>query len=100
MEKRHENQLMIKLDELWLKNATFISYQEIYYWFNIDSIRYKPFKVIKERWIELLAENGRKAKYEDYPIQVFNNNVMGGFMLFVLHKEMVGLDSFLEKYEK
>ncbi len=65
-------------------------------------IVYKPFRVIKEWWEELLIENlgEKEGKYKDYPISILEDNDAGGCMLFLLPKKMVRLDSFLEKYEK
>ena len=90
MEKRHETQLLLKLDELWLKNTTFISYAEIYYWFNQSKIKKTPFKKIKECWIGVLEECG--FEYKDFPIKLLQNDDMGGYMFFVLPKKIEAIE--------
>jgi len=69
MEKRHYDQLMGRLDELWANGTTFISFGELYHWYQIDRIAKRPWRDIHARWAEILSEKG--MKYSDpYVAQV------------------------------
>ena len=61
MLKRHGEQLWARLDELYANGTTFISFGELYHWYNIQRIAKTPWRDIKYRWEELLEE-----KKEDY----------------------------------
>lgn len=60
MIKRHEDQLWAKLDELYANGITYISWGEIYYWYNVEKIRKAPWRDIKARWEQLLEECDEK----------------------------------------
>jgi hypothetical protein len=76
MIKRHENQLWTRLDELYANGITFISFGEVYHWYNIKRLAKTPWRDLKARWEELLEEKGEK--YTDPQVA----EVMGGYSLF------------------
>lgn len=63
MNKRHQEQLMSRLDDLYTKGTTYISWPEIYYWYSIERIAKAPWRDIKARWADLLEEAGQR--YQD-----------------------------------
>lgn len=58
MNRRHEDQLLVRLDELLIKGTTFITWGEIYHWYRIERIAKHPWRDMKRRWDELLEERG------------------------------------------
>lgn len=61
MLRRHVDQLMTRLDELYIEGVTYISWGEVYHWYGIERITKKIWGDIDERWETLLEE-----KDEDY----------------------------------
>jgi len=80
MIRRHVEQLWARLDELYANGTTFISYNELYHWYNIKRIAKDPWRDIKARWEELLEEKGET--YADPQIA----EVPGGISFFFSHK--------------
>ena len=76
MIKRHEDQLWARLDYLYANGTTYISYGEMYHWYNVERIAKTPWRDIKARWETLLEEKGRK--YSDLQIA----EVPGGVSFF------------------
>jgi hypothetical protein len=76
MIKRHVEQLWTRLDELYANGTTFISYGEIYHWYNIQRIAKAPWRDMQSRWQDLLEEKGEK--YSDPQIA----EVPGGISFF------------------
>jgi hypothetical protein len=60
MIKRHEGQLWERLDQLYANGTTFISWGELYHWYNIQRIAKTPWRDIQARWEELLEEKNEK----------------------------------------
>ncbi len=58
MQKRHEDQLGLRLDTLYITGITSITWQELYLWYGVDKIRKAPYRDIQDRWERLLEENG------------------------------------------
>ncbi|HEY2345141.1 MAG TPA: hypothetical protein VGH80_04575 [Xanthomonadaceae bacterium] len=62
MLKRHVDQVWARLDDLYANGTTFISWGEIYHWYNVERINKTPWRDLKARWDELLEEkNGPKG---------------------------------------
>ena len=80
MLKRHAEQLWARLDELYANGTTFISYGELYHWYDIQRIAKAPWRDIEARWQELLEE--KKEKYVDPQIA----EVPGGISFFFSKK--------------
>ena len=77
MLKRHVDQLMARLDELYVNGATHISWREFYHWHNTKRIAKTPWRDMKARWTELLEEK----EGEEYMDPIITK-VEGGFTLF------------------
>jgi hypothetical protein len=60
MIKRHEEQLWARLDQLYANGTVFISWGEIYHWYNISRIAKAPWRDMKARWEQLLEEKNEK----------------------------------------
>jgi len=73
---RHEQQLWMRLDELFAKGTTTVSWGEIYHWYGVEKIRKAPWRDIQARWKELLEEKG--LSYVD-PLVAQTG---GGFSMF------------------
>ncbi len=80
MLKRHATQLWTRLDELYANGTTFISYGELYHWYNIQRIAKAPWRDIKSRWEDLLEE--KEEDYADPQVAV----VSGGISFFFCRK--------------
>jgi hypothetical protein len=63
MIKRHEDQLWVRLDQLYANGTTFISWGELYHWYGIQRIAKAPWRDIKARWQQLLEE--KEEEYTD-----------------------------------
>ena len=61
MLKRHSDQLWARLDELYANGITFMSYGELYHWYDAKRIAKAPWRDIVAKWTTLLEE-----KREDY----------------------------------
>lgn len=80
MIKRHRDQLWARLDELYANGSTFISWGEIYHWYDISRISKKPWRDMEDRWKELLEE--KEEKY----LSPQTAEVGGGVTLFYAQK--------------
>lgn len=76
MIKRHEDQLWAKLDQLYANGIIYISFGELYHWYNIEKLRKGPWRDIQARWEQLLEE--RDEEYFD--LQVAKTD--GGISMF------------------
>lgn len=80
MLKRHVDQLWARLDELYANGTTFISYGELYHWYDIQRIAKTPWRDIQARWQELLED--KKEGYVDPQVA----EVPGGISFFFSRK--------------
>ena len=80
MLKRHMEQLWVRLDELYTNGTTFISFGELYHWYNVQKIAKTPWRNIKARWEDLLEE--KEEDYTDPQVA----EVPGGFSFFFSKK--------------
>jgi hypothetical protein len=78
--KRHVDQVWGRLDELYANGTTFISWGELYHWYNVERISKTPWRDLKARWDELLEEKGEK------PLDPHVAQVGGGIALFFARK--------------
>jgi hypothetical protein len=56
MLKRHEDQVWARLDALYANGTTFITWNELYHWYNVERISKTPWRDLKARWDALLEE--------------------------------------------
>ena len=63
MIKRHSDQLWVRLDELYANGTTFMSYGELYHWYDVQRIAKAPWRDIKSKWTSLLEE--KDEEYAD-----------------------------------
>jgi hypothetical protein len=75
-QRHHEAQLQGRLDELYLTGHCFISWNELYHWFNLDKIAKTPYRKINEMWQELCERHGIK------PPELNTRDGNGGIRLF------------------
>lgn len=61
MLKRHVDQCWARLDSLYANGTAFISYGELYHWYDVERISKAPWRDLKARWDELLEEKGESA---------------------------------------
>ena len=76
MLKRHEDQLMQRLDELYANGTTYITWGELYHWYNVQRISKTPWRDLKARWDALLDEKG-ESPADPHVAQLY-----GGVALF------------------
>jgi len=60
MLRRHSEQLFQRLDELYANGTTYISWGELYHWYNIKRLAKTPWRDIKGGWEQLLEEKGEQ----------------------------------------
>lgn len=82
MLKRHQDQLMSRLDELYCRGTTFIAWSEIYHWYGLERIVKAPYRDIQDRWKGLMEEAGH-SKPADPFVTV---DERGGISLFYSDK--------------
>lgn len=79
LEKHHDIALKAKLDDLFLTGYCFLSWNELYHWFNITKIAKAPWREIAEQWNDL-------CERRDIPPPAIRargfNNINGGARLF------------------
>jgi hypothetical protein len=78
--KRHEDQIWARLDQLYANGTTYISFGELYHWYDIQRIAKAPWRDLKARWEQLLEE--KEEKYFDPQIA----EVHGGIAFFFAKK--------------
>ena len=61
MERRHEDQLYTRLDQLYLNGIAFITWDELRLWYQMDRLSKTPFRDLKNRWHELLESKREDA---------------------------------------
>ena len=76
MEKRYQDQVWARLDSLYANGTTFISWGEIYHWYDLKRIAKTPWRDLLEKWKELLL--AKKEKFSDVQVA----EVRGGVSLF------------------
>lgn len=76
MQKRHADQLLNRLDQLYTHGNTFISWAELYYWYGIERLTKGPWKDIQSHWAEILDD--RNEKYLDPLV----SEKQGGLLFF------------------
>lgn len=59
MIKRHSDQIWARLDQLYSGGITFISWGELYHWYDIERISKHPYRDLKSRWEQLLDEKDK-----------------------------------------
>jgi len=63
MLKRHAEQVWNRLDQLYADGTPYISYGELYHWYDVKKIKKTPWRDIRNRWEELLDE--KNEEYSD-----------------------------------
>lgn len=77
MKERHAYQVWARLDQLYTNGTTYLSWQEIYNWYNVDRISKAPWRDLRERWQKLEDDKG-----EEY-VDPMTTETSGGITLFI-----------------
>lgn len=56
MERRHDDDLTSRLEEILTKGCTFISWNELYVWYDVQKIAARTYRDLSDRWDELTAQ--------------------------------------------
>jgi hypothetical protein len=56
MQRHHEVEMMAALDELYLRGATSIRWEQLYLWFDADRLSKNAYRQIAAKWEELTVE--------------------------------------------
>lgn len=65
MDRRHQDQLMNRLEDAWLHGITHITWEELYLWYGVQKIAARTFRDLDERWRTLTeSEQGPLMKIE------------------------------------
>ena len=65
MTKRHQDQLTARLEDAYMHGCTFISWDELYLWFDVQKIAAGTYRDLQTRWEDLTDGNqGRLMKIE------------------------------------
>lgn len=76
MNNRHEEELWRRMDNLYTTGTTFISWEEMRYWYESRRISKTPWRDIRIRWRKLLEQ--KKENYFDPSIL----RLSGGIVFF------------------
>lgn len=55
MERRHDDELTARLEEILTKGCTYISWNELYIWYDVQKIAARTYRDLSERWDEITA---------------------------------------------
>jgi len=55
MDKRHDELLTSRLEEILTKGCTFISWNELYLWYGVSKLAARTYRDLAERWDEIAA---------------------------------------------
>ncbi|MBQ0961517.1 hypothetical protein KAK06_21440 [Ideonella sp. 4Y11] len=65
MERRHQDNLLNRLEEAWLNGVSHISWDELYHWYGVDKIAARTYRDLEDRWTALTDDKaGRLMKVE------------------------------------
>jgi len=64
---RHHNELMSRLDQVWLVGYAVITREELKYWYSRERITAAIWKDIRSKWCELSEENYWDEENHSYP---------------------------------
>lgn len=53
MEKRHDDLLTSRLEEIYTKGVTYISWNELYLWYDVQAIAARTYRDLVNRWDDL-----------------------------------------------
>ena len=56
MEKRHDDQLTNRLEEIITVGSTFIHWNELYLWYGVKAIAAGTYRDLSSRWDDITAE--------------------------------------------
>lgn len=60
MERRHQDQLMNRLEDAYLNGCSHISWNELYQWYATQKIAAKTYRDLEERWQDITeGDSGR-----------------------------------------
>lgn len=92
MERRHDEELTSRLEEIVTKGCTYISWNELYVWYNVQKIAARTYRDLSNRWDQLT-----EGMNTDRPLGslAFIQSPMGRATpgLFLFGSEMPGLIS-------
>lgn len=55
MERRHDDELTSRLEEILTNGCAFISWSELYLWYDVQKIAARTYRDLSDRWDELTA---------------------------------------------
>lgn len=56
MERRHEEELIARLERAYLDGYSFVSWSELYYWYDVQKIASKTWRDLHEKWNEVVGD--------------------------------------------
>ena len=57
MDKRHDDLLTSRLEEILTKGSTFVSWSELYLWYNVEKLAARTYRDLARRWDELIESH-------------------------------------------
>jgi hypothetical protein len=55
MDRRHDDELTSRLEEIFTKGCTFISWNELYLWYDVQKIAARTYRDLSDRWDEIAS---------------------------------------------
>ena len=62
MERRHDELLTARLEEVMLNGCSYITWDELYHWYTVQKIAANTWRDLKNRWDEVTARKGGPLK--------------------------------------
>ena len=60
MERRYEDILTCRMEDIFTKGAAFISWNELYLWYGVQKLAARTYRDLSERWDEVITQRGAR----------------------------------------
>lgn len=58
MEKRHQDLLTSRLEQIVTTGSTYIAWSELYFWYGVQKLAKRTYRDLSERWDEIATTHG------------------------------------------
>ena len=58
MDKRHDDMLTSRLEEIVTKGCTYVAWNELYLWYGVAKLAARTYRDLAERWDEIMEAQG------------------------------------------
>jgi hypothetical protein len=82
MDRRHDEILTNRLEEILTKGCTYIGWNELYLWYGVQRLAKRSYRDLSDRWDELVKQAGRKDLGKLSFVQSPMSRITPGMFLF------------------